>query len=89
MYIFIIKYIYIYTNIDFFLFDKYSKINILKDSFYSSFRFPIEYFNKLGNNKNYHKYFQKYYFLIKKERSEFLADILTFDYSRDNRMVGR
>lgn len=85
----IIKYLYIYTNIDFFIFDKYSKINILIDSFYSSFRFPIEYFNKLNNYKNYHKYIQKDYFLIKKERVEFLANILTFDYSRDNLMVGR
>lgn len=87
--IFIIRYLYIYINIDFFLFDKYSKIVILKDSFYSSFRFPIEYYNRLNINRNYHKYFQKNYFWIKKERFEFLADMLTFDYSKDNLVVGR
>ena len=87
--IFIIKYIYIYTNIDFLLFDMYSKMIILKDSFNSSFRFPIEYFNKINNKKKYYIYFQKYYLWIKKERFEYLTDILTFDYSRDNLAIGR
>lgn len=42
------QYIFFYTSIDFLFFDPYSKILILKDSLYSSFRFPIEYYKRLN-----------------------------------------
>ena len=82
---FILDSIYINTNLNFFFFDKYSKLMIFKDWIYSSFRFPIEYYNRINEGK----YFQKYYSLIKRERMDYLVDVLSFQNSSEEVLIGR
>lgn len=53
-----------YTNIDYVLVYVYAKLRIWQDSFFSAYRFPIDYFNKIDQRKFSHRFLQKYYTYI-------------------------
>jgi hypothetical protein len=58
---------------------------IFKDSIFSSFRFPIEYYNKLDGRK----YFQKSYLYIKNPNFESLINIFSFQDSNEQILIRR